>query len=135
MPMDKILVLCRIRPLAPDENEEIVTFVDDDILTISATNGIHPTKSFRLDHILDESSTQDDVFAHVVKQLDSALKGFNNAIITYGQTGSGTVNRVLNNLIVSRCFNSLCHRKDAHYARFRYVDVSCGRCECGLQTV
>ncbi|KAM3136802.1 hypothetical protein pb186bvf_011061 [Paramecium bursaria] len=48
-------------------------------------------KSFKFNYVLDERSTQQDVFnkCNVTELLDAALDGYSATIFAYGQTGSG----------------------------------------------
>ena len=93
VPIERIRVASRIRPLSEEEiscGDEVVTHLfDDSCLVVEASNGLHPTKSFKLDAIFDEQHTQDDVFKEIRPMLDCAVVGYNCCICTYGQTGSG----------------------------------------------
>jgi hypothetical protein len=76
--MNRIKVISRIRPLSSIEIErgdEVVTHVSSEQLHIISSNGIYPTKSFALDYILKETSSQPEVFMQIVPNLESLLSG------------------------------------------------------------
>ena len=95
---DRIRVLSRLRPLSSGElsrGDEVVTHLSEEYIQISTHSGLQGTKVFKLDHILDQDSTQENVFTQVKRHLESALKGINTTIFTYGQTGTGKTHTML----------------------------------------
>merc|ERR1711880_19224 len=101
------MCVARIRPV-PDESDEMDTervvhtsFTNADIfdshLIVSASNGVHPTKNFKLDNIFYVNTTQDDIFQDAVEPLlvNAIDEGYNACICTYGQTGSGKTHTML----------------------------------------
>lgn len=83
-------VVCRIRPLTQSEKKagghSCIDYTTSCIEVFNSL-GQHP---FDCDHILDETSTQQDVFDYSARpHIDDALAGINSTIIAYGQTSSG----------------------------------------------
>ena len=47
-------------------------------------------KEFEFDRVIDQTSTQEQVYQQCMKGLlDKALEGYNATVLAYGQTGSG----------------------------------------------
>jgi hypothetical protein len=57
----------------------------------NSSNSKSLIKTFTFDYVMDESTTQKEIFDHIgVKNLiDFALDGYSTTIFAYGQTGSG----------------------------------------------
>ena len=90
---DRLVVIARVRPLARTElarKEDSVIAVSGNSLALrQAGLGSRLGKRFQLDCVLDEKSTQHDVFCQIEPMLQTALDGYNATIFTYGQSGSG----------------------------------------------
>jgi Kinesin motor domain len=90
---DRLVVIARVRPLSRIElarKEDSVIAVSGNSLSLrQAGLGSRLGKRFQLDCVLDEKSTQQDVFSQVEPMLQTALDGYNATIFTYGQSGSG----------------------------------------------
>lgn len=90
---DRLVVIARVRPLSRTElarKEDSVIAVSGSSLSLrQAGLGSRLGKRFLLDCVLDEKSTQHDVFSQVEPMLQTALDGYNATIFTYGQSGSG----------------------------------------------
>jgi hypothetical protein len=90
---DRLVVIARVRPLSRIElarKEDSVIAVSGNSLSLrQAGLGSRLGKRFQLDCVLDEKSTQHDVFSQVEPMLQTALDGYNATIFTYGQSGSG----------------------------------------------
>jgi len=102
----RIKAVARIRPPGSEEElyeERVIhtSFTDpasipsNDHLIIQASNGLYPTKQFKLDALVDVDGSQSDVFREVEPQLEKSLHGYNCCICTYGQTGSGKTHTML----------------------------------------
>ena len=90
---DRIKVLARIRPL---NNKEIssqdavaLNVSSGKSIDITSTAATHSRRKFELDAVLDENTSQDQVFEHILPLLESSIEGYNCTIFTYGQTGTG----------------------------------------------
>lgn len=92
--LESIRVLVRIRPLSDTEiaekNDSVIDILGERSLQVTSADG---KKSFKcsFDSVLDQTSTQSDVYAVVRCCTESVLDGFNSTIFAYGQTGSGKV--------------------------------------------
>ncbi|KAF0978592.1 hypothetical protein FDP41_002412 [Naegleria fowleri] len=87
-----IRVIVRLRPLLEDEQptdlmQGRLEIKDDNTIIVATQN--FGSKSHEFYKVLDENSTQEDVFEHVKPLIQSALDGYNLCIFAYGQTGSG----------------------------------------------
>lgn len=62
-----------------------------EVFVICQLNSRGVAKSFRFNAVLDEKSTQQEVFmkCNITELLDAALDGYSATIFAYGQTGSG----------------------------------------------
>eukprot|EP00698_Gefionella_okellyi_P025652 TRINITY_DN945_c0_g1_i1.p1 TRINITY_DN945_c0_g1~~TRINITY_DN945_c0_g1_i1.p1 ORF type:complete len:828 (+),score=188.12 TRINITY_DN945_c0_g1_i1:92-2575(+) len=85
-----IRVYCRVRPINSSEQsaqlKQVCTVSDEDIDV--AMEAGH-TKTFEYDHVFNQRSTQQDVYAHTEPLIMCALEGFNVCLFAYGQTGAG----------------------------------------------
>lgn len=92
---DRLVVIARVRPLSKNElsrREESIITVSGSSLSVKPIGLGSPTqlgKKFQLDSVLDEGSSQNDVFLQIEPMLRSSLDGYNTTIFTYGQSGSG----------------------------------------------
>ena len=92
---DRLVVIARVRPLSNNElsrREESIISVSGSSLSVKPVGIGSPTqlgKKFQLDSVLDEGSSQNDVFLQIEPMLRSSLDGYNTTIFTYGQSGSG----------------------------------------------
>jgi len=66
--------------------------IDTDLAETASAMGV---KSFRFDAVFDGSASQSDVFSETIPLLQSALRGYNCTIFTYGQTGTGKTHTML----------------------------------------
>ena len=93
-------VIARVRPLSSSE----LAKKESSVISISGTSlavrlgGQGPpmrigayaqSRSYRLDCVLDERSTQNDVFSEIEPLLQASLDGYNTTVFTYGQSGTG----------------------------------------------
>ena len=93
-------VIARVRPLSSSE----LAKKESSVISISGTSlavrldGQDPparmraytqSKNYRVDCVLDEKSTQIDVFKEIEPLLQASLDGYNTTIFTYGQSGTG----------------------------------------------
>ena len=54
------------------------------------TENLYNQHSFTFDHVYDQSSTQEEVYANTARQaVLSGLQGYNASLLAYGQTGTG----------------------------------------------
>jgi kinesin family member 11 len=97
--MDRIAVAGRIRPQSrqevADEEDIVLRSENRNIYLRTSHAGAPTTKTFKLDCVLPENSTQVDVFNQVHPLLKSALTGINCSIFAYGQTGTGKTHTML----------------------------------------
>ena len=89
---DNVKVFVRIRPLLSEEEiqngSKSVALQGTDSLVLSRED--QDPKGFTFDRILDEQTTQEEVFDIVGKPIaESCMKGYNGTILAYGMTGSG----------------------------------------------
>ena len=83
--MEKVKVVIRIRPnISKDDSSKIST--DGNSIVINQN-----LKKYRcnFDKILNQNSSQKDVFNFIKPSLKKVEEGFNCSILAYGQTGSG----------------------------------------------
>lgn len=87
MGSDTVRVVVRVRPLADRERAEsavqCVRCLDSRQLVVGKD------RSFSFDHVFHPTSSQGDVFSHIVALVDSFLDGYHATVFAYGQTGSG----------------------------------------------
>ena len=82
-----IQVMIRIRPLLLSENTQLCinTSISNNKITI-----INSEREYSFDHILPDTTTNEDIFTkHIKPNISLAFKGYNYSIIAYGQTSSG----------------------------------------------
>ena len=98
----RIQVCARIRPFLPrEENQEDNTsalrVLDENhlILTPLTSRWRKLLPRYKFDRVWSPEATQEEVFAHLVPQLDRVLAGHFGSILTYGQTGTGKTHTVL----------------------------------------
>ena len=61
-----------------------------------ASSALKPSKSFTFDHVYDEYSTQEEVYAQFVAPFTAKfLAGHNVTLFAYGQTGTGKTHTVI----------------------------------------
>ena len=92
-------VVVRIKPkTAENSNQEYSSMIISENKYLIFNN-----KQFCFDYILDENSTQYDIFKCGGKKMcDEALKGYNCTIFAYGQTGSGKTYTLLGKNITNQ---------------------------------
>ncbi len=89
---ERVRVAMRVRPLMPFEkqrgDESVVSVPDVQHVYLNMKSG---TKSFRFNAVLDDRTSQAEVFnlCGVSELIDSSLDGYSATIFAYGQTGSG----------------------------------------------
>jgi kinesin family protein 11 len=90
---ERIKVVGRIRPLSKkefSESEDIVLKqVESDKIIIETKSLCTISKTYRLDKVFNEKSSQEDVFNQVIPLLTDFIDGFNCSLFMYGQTGTG----------------------------------------------
>eukprot|EP01091_Cochliopodium_minus_P018576 TRINITY_DN7568_c0_g1_i2.p1 TRINITY_DN7568_c0_g1~~TRINITY_DN7568_c0_g1_i2.p1 ORF type:complete len:450 (-),score=114.82 TRINITY_DN7568_c0_g1_i2:164-1513(-) len=79
-----IRVFCRIRP--GSENSESSVVSTDNFVSMLAED---KQQMFEFDRVLDQSSTQEQVFGETEALIHSVIDGYNVSLFAYGQTGSG----------------------------------------------
>ncbi|EKX31906.1 hypothetical protein GUITHDRAFT_159015 [Guillardia theta CCMP2712] len=89
-----VKVVLRCRPMTPSEaakEKQALRCLNEKTVEVSyASLGKASKKAFMFDGVYDQSSSQKDVFEHVVKPVvDEVLQGYNCTVFAYGQTGTG----------------------------------------------
>ena len=84
-----IKVICRIKPLPNSLEERAVHVSSDRDISLASSSSLFSSRHFRLNKILDEDASQQDVFENVIPILRNFFDGFNCTCILYGQTGTG----------------------------------------------
>ena len=88
-----VKVVCRFRPIAPEKhlkNSKEHKFEILDGKEVLLAGGSRKERTYPLDIIFNDETTQEDMFDHVGKPLiEDLVHGFNGTIFVYGQTGSG----------------------------------------------
>lgn len=119
---DRLAVIARVRPLSKTElarKEHSVVAICRNSISLrqygieSAQNG----KVFRLDSVLDENSSQYDVFNQIEPMLQTSLEGYNTTIFTYGQSGSGKTYSMLGDDLWAMAKESLLKYPKLNYSR------------------
>ena len=95
-----VQVFCRVRPaLKRDLHEEVVVSrLGPNTLRVENAGGgtrSNSSNSYQLDHIFNESATQQDVFKKVLPTLRESFQGYNSTVFAYGQTGTGKTHTML----------------------------------------
>ncbi|KAK9806816.1 hypothetical protein WJX72_003710 [[Myrmecia] bisecta] len=97
-------VIARFRPLTTQEARQrcicylaadSVQYVDQDA---SSNSGSGAANLFSFDQVLDEQTSQQEVFSCVAPIVQSVLQGYNGTILAYGQTGSGKTHTLLGDI-------------------------------------
>lgn len=83
-----IRVFCRVRPSVANEQASVISFWEDETLTITDAE-TSSTKNFTFDKVFDQQSTQTQIFTEVSPLIHSCMDGFTVCIFAYGQTGTG----------------------------------------------
>ncbi|RHZ23754.1 hypothetical protein DYB31_009744, partial [Aphanomyces astaci] len=90
---DNIRALVRIKPSSVGSTERTCLSVDGASVSLTppiVSRAVFDKKTFSLDGILPESTSQEEVFQAVaVPLVANVLEGYNGTIFAYGQTGSG----------------------------------------------
>ena len=93
---EQVKVLVRIRPLARREyGYPVCTRVAEDGRGIEVGGVGKRTFMSRVDRVLGEEATQDEVYAESRKYVTAALDGVNSTVFAYGQTGTGKTHSML----------------------------------------
>lgn len=82
---DRIKVLARIRPLNNKEklkNDKIVLESTEQSIQFDNNGLINIPRRFILDNVLNEYSTQENVFENIIPLLESYLDGYNCTVFT-----------------------------------------------------
>lgn len=139
--VSNILVAVRCRPLSQAEkkkNETKTVFILDLNLIViidpyATANKRNKEKHYKFDHVLNENSTQDEVFGKTCEGLiNGVLEGYNSTIFAYGPTGSGKTFTMQGNnncpglipLSIYKIFekiNELSHRK--YSIKISYLEI------------
>ncbi len=78
-----IKVVARVKPLlqadaaGSDATERAVQVTSSRDITLKSTSGLFSTRQFRLNGVLDEKASQEDVFEHVAPLLGRLMEGYN----------------------------------------------------------
>jgi hypothetical protein len=94
---ERMRVIGRVRPFSRAEllkKEDSVISTSGRCMSVKQVGQNSPgrvggVKNFKLDCVLDERSTQSDVFCQVEPLLQFSLDGYNTTVFTYGQSGTG----------------------------------------------
>ena len=85
-----IRVFCRVRPLLGGEKNACLNFDAFYPDRVYFYNSVHDfERHWDFNQVLLPSSTQEEVFGHVMPFISSFMDGYNVCIFAYGQTGSG----------------------------------------------
>ena len=88
-----IRVLCRVRPLLPQEKSSKYKPADFKMIGSNKLQAdgflAGQAKTFKFDRVFKASSKQAQVFDEVQGLVQSAMEGYNVCVLAYGQTGSG----------------------------------------------
>ena len=90
------LVVCVPRHstlLCPMQGLNEVVYVSGHTLQVASVLG--KVVPYRFDAVLDQTSTQVDVFSQVRPLVDAAVSGYNATVFAYGQTGTGKTHTML----------------------------------------
>lgn len=84
---DRIKVIARIRPLnskeiARDDTGGIQAVTDGQCIHLEHSNGSSSGRRFVLDAVLDEDTSQNEVFKHIRPLLENSIQGYNTTIFT-----------------------------------------------------
>lgn len=85
--------------IALGEEPSICTTVNEDKTTIMVGGDVYESRKFAFDRVLNERASQIETYeetaAGVIKEV---LRGFNGAVLAYGQTGTGKTHTMFGNL-------------------------------------
>jgi hypothetical protein len=84
---DRIKVLARIRPLNTrevnrDDGGGIQSVTDGQCIQLEHTTGASTGRRFVLDAVLDEKTSQHEVFVEIEPLLENSIQGYNTTIFT-----------------------------------------------------
>ena len=101
-------VVIRVRPsneaddmaaIALGQNPSLCTTVNDDNTTITVGGDVYESRKFAFDRVLDERATQVETYQETAAGvIQEVLRGFNGAVLAYGQTGTGKTHTMFGNL-------------------------------------
>eukprot|EP01118_Nematostelium_gracile_P012658 TRINITY_DN4653_c0_g1_i1.p1 TRINITY_DN4653_c0_g1~~TRINITY_DN4653_c0_g1_i1.p1 ORF type:complete len:621 (+),score=131.39 TRINITY_DN4653_c0_g1_i1:155-2017(+) len=87
---ENIRVVCRFRPENDEELKKGKFCIDFDPDTKSARLNLEKSYDFNFSKVYQPFSTQEEVYEYSAQPLvEAVLKGYNAAVISYGQTGAG----------------------------------------------
>ena len=99
-----VQVLCRFRPISPDEEANEGEMTHEPFVFSSASpskvhvyplNGSSETSNlFMFDHVFPPSTSQASMFEYVKPLLNDCLKGYHSTLMAYGNTGSGKTHTI-----------------------------------------
>jgi len=93
---EQVKVLVRVRPLARKEyGFPVCARVLEDGRGIEVGGVGRRSYTSRVDRVLGEDATQDEVYAESRKYVTAALDGVNSTVFAYGQTGTGKTHSML----------------------------------------
>jgi hypothetical protein len=84
----------------PASSNSCIAAMDDRTIRLIPPDGVYGTrknvsavddKIYSFDTIFRETSSQEEVYAHVAEQVQATVRGYNTTIFAYGVTGSGKV--------------------------------------------
>jgi len=85
--------------IALGEEPSMCTTVNEDKATITVGGDVYESRKFAFDRVLNERASQIETYhetaAGVIKEV---LRGFNGAVLAYGQTGTGKTHTMFGNL-------------------------------------
>lgn len=92
-----IRVIARVKPLSAAESVEgkCLHVSSRRDITLNSNNSLFATRRFKLNCVLDEEASQDDVFQSIGPLLNNFMTGYNCTVFMYGQTGSGKTHTML----------------------------------------
>lgn len=97
-----VSAVCRVRPLGSYQSAEDVELaspgnrplgIDGQEVSVEDAKG-HPRK-FKIDKVLDDSCTQEDLFSTAAPWVEHAALGGSSCVFAYGATGSGKTHSML----------------------------------------
>jgi kinesin family protein 5 len=132
----RVFVAVRVRPPNANENPtDAAVACDGSVVHLESRMG--ESKPYNFDAVFGEKSTQDQIFKRIgAPVVESALEGYNGALLAYGQTGSGKTYTLGNNLdekergitprAIAMIFDRIAaDKKHSYSVHLSYVQIYC----------